>query len=767
MANTKVTTNVIANSAITVDHLHSSLDLSSKTLSATTQSASDNTTKVATTAYVTTAIDNLIDSAPGTMNTLNEIAAAINDDANFNTTVTNLIASKLPLAGGSLTGNLLMRNGGNIELGGYNSGNDKGLILSPQDGSGYWHVYNTAGGHLAFGASNTIGSSEKMRIAGSGNVGIGTISPDLNLHVDGTNGYPATSGTTPNGMVHLRSKTAGSSHGLYMGVSNVAPWGSWLQSADAGNLATEYPLLLNPNGGNVGIGNTSASTLLHITGSGDAIRVESTNTGTGGAQVDLLHFTTSPADNDIHAMINMGGYTSGTSSAYGSSIRSVWTDVSAKEAQLEFFTRDDADFTARMIIDKDGNVGIGGTPHASGRLLVTNGGTNQVVLKGASGTTNLNMGNFVGGGYISNNYYYSSGHQADDNSKDAFEVFIGDANYGINFHSAGSMGTRRRDFHITDTGKVGMGTNNPQAKLHITGQGGSTSPTLTLASDTSTTFNHSINALNPYLAANENNLLVVGKAGSTKDAGYIGYKWKAAGSNSNILTLGHWGHNNIVNIDGKGNTGFGIESPFHSKQKKSEITVTTAITSNAHSVNAGSNGGYDVSNDEGLVAWSGMKAITTGGHYNKPVLEMRIIGNMAANTWYPIATMSQLTNWCGDTNSNEYNGFSMYFRIYTYDTGVGGGEYLGSRMSERIWVNAYTCNSVQRQTLHVGAAWGHAPNNGQTAAGSGPYQLSIKHHYNTDSYYPAVQTLEFLTTAAKTGLNGSGNANITIYGHVG
>ena len=61
---------------------------------ATTQAASDNTTKIATTAYVTTALANLVDSAPGTLNTLNELAAALGDDANFSTTVTNSIATK-------------------------------------------------------------------------------------------------------------------------------------------------------------------------------------------------------------------------------------------------------------------------------------------------------------------------------------------------------------------------------------------------------------------------------------------------------------------------------------------------------------------------------------------------------------------------------------------------------------------------------------------------------------------------------------------------
>ena len=45
----------------------------------------------ATQSYVTTAISNVIDSAPSALDTLNELAAALNDDASFSTTVTNLI----------------------------------------------------------------------------------------------------------------------------------------------------------------------------------------------------------------------------------------------------------------------------------------------------------------------------------------------------------------------------------------------------------------------------------------------------------------------------------------------------------------------------------------------------------------------------------------------------------------------------------------------------------------------------------------------------
>jgi hypothetical protein len=63
---------------------------------------------LATTSYVDTAVANVIDSAPGALDTLNELAAAINDDASFSTTITNSIASKMPLAGGTFTGPITM-----------------------------------------------------------------------------------------------------------------------------------------------------------------------------------------------------------------------------------------------------------------------------------------------------------------------------------------------------------------------------------------------------------------------------------------------------------------------------------------------------------------------------------------------------------------------------------------------------------------------------------------------------------------------------------
>ena len=65
-------------------------------------------TDAATKGYVDTQVTNLIDAAPGALDTLNELAAALGDDANFSTTVTNSLATKLNLSGGTMTGAIAM-----------------------------------------------------------------------------------------------------------------------------------------------------------------------------------------------------------------------------------------------------------------------------------------------------------------------------------------------------------------------------------------------------------------------------------------------------------------------------------------------------------------------------------------------------------------------------------------------------------------------------------------------------------------------------------
>jgi hypothetical protein len=104
----------------------------------------------ATQTYVNTAISNLVDAAPTTLDTLNELAAALGDDPNFATTVATSIGTKLPLAGGTMTGQIITPS---VSTGVYDGAiqiREQGYVTNTQTAWGYspaitFHWGNIAG----------------------------------------------------------------------------------------------------------------------------------------------------------------------------------------------------------------------------------------------------------------------------------------------------------------------------------------------------------------------------------------------------------------------------------------------------------------------------------------------------------------------------------------------------------------------------------------------------------------------------------------------
>lgn len=127
--------------------------------------------QVATQSYVTTAVSNLVNAAPSTLDTLNELAAALGNDANFATTVTNSIATKLPLSGGTLTGALTgtsatfsgnMGVGGNTtEIAGFTS-----LTISNSSSGSFLDLNNNGVNNLRFLSLSSV----DQRIQAQGNL---------------------------------------------------------------------------------------------------------------------------------------------------------------------------------------------------------------------------------------------------------------------------------------------------------------------------------------------------------------------------------------------------------------------------------------------------------------------------------------------------------------------------------------------------------------------------------------------------------------------
>ena len=180
---------------------------------ATTQAASDNSTKIATTAYTTTAISNLVESSPSTLNTLNELAAALGDDANFSTTVTNSIATKLPLAGGTMSGAL--------NMGSQNITNANRLTLA--DGitdtgqAGSATVFNESGSTADFRIESDSNTHMFFLDAGQNSIGINQSQPSSTYALD-VGGQIRSSGNSPG--FNLREDDSSNQHwqiGSYSG----------------------------------------------------------------------------------------------------------------------------------------------------------------------------------------------------------------------------------------------------------------------------------------------------------------------------------------------------------------------------------------------------------------------------------------------------------------------------------------------------------------------------------------------------------------------
>ena len=230
-----------------------------------TQSQSDNSTNVATTAYVDLAISNLSDSAPAALNTLNEIAAALGDDANYASTTTAAIAGKLPLAGGALTGNVTLGTASNPTFTVNEAG--AGAVTIQGTGSG-GRVYSNSGNRLLLGAG---GQSSHLTIETTGKVGIGG-NPSFTFQVrspSSTTYNPYNFLTSPN--IAFSNATSGAGHynSLLFGTESNGEVGIGSVQNSA-NVAADFVVAIRSGGnrlermritsdGNVGIGTDAPS----------------------------------------------------------------------------------------------------------------------------------------------------------------------------------------------------------------------------------------------------------------------------------------------------------------------------------------------------------------------------------------------------------------------------------------------------------------------------------------------------------------------------
>jgi len=479
-----------------------------------TASGGTSTTALASTAFVQQELTTLIGGAPSTLNDLNELAAAINDDANYNSTLTTALATKLPLAGGEMSGTLNITQAStndtikltrgttshNNMIKFRSAGADKWILGQRNDSTEHFRLYS-------YGTSTDV-----LSILTDGKVGIGYNNPQNNIHVLGNSSIPnvgltlqthdtanaianinllsrladnvnktvelrayrgnliilgdtgygkvGIGTTTPDAQFEVRgdaykarftrSGSAGTNVEFYYGATQAG--GIQVQSTGLGisGAARENDLFIKSDG-KVGIGETSPLGKLHV---------KSSDSGaTADASADEL-----VVENNSNTGISILSGTSSTGSIYFGDSGTNWDGYIAythgSGATHRKFVIGTAAGGNSLSIDAIGHVGIAKqTPIAWGS------GYKSLQI-GARGYVGAHSGSDL---YVGQNAYHNSGWKYEASVAASLTQHSGGqiTHYVTPAGTAGNAITWNIGMHIKPTGEVGIGTTAPAVNLHI------------------------------------------------------------------------------------------------------------------------------------------------------------------------------------------------------------------------------------------------------------------------------------------------------------
>jgi hypothetical protein len=211
--------------------------------------------------------------------------------------------------------------------------------------NGIMQTYNRSG--AAYTAAKVYGLTFEVRtgaspaantffIDSSGNLGIGT-SPAAKLDVKKTSNDTISRTNAIGGLGDWDSLGAG----LLMQQTLSSPYGFALQAANAAN-SVQFPLLLNPSGGNVGIGTSSPTQLFHV-------------------QKNQAAYTWARVDNQSSSASAYSGWMLG---AFGNSWGMAIGSSAANSNALTWVLDAGGTNSEKMRLDSSGNLGLGVTPRA-------------------------------------------------------------------------------------------------------------------------------------------------------------------------------------------------------------------------------------------------------------------------------------------------------------------------------------------------------------------------------------------------------------------
>ena len=433
----------------------------------TTQSAGNNTTRVATTAFVTTAVANLVDSAPSALNTLNELAAALNDNASFFSTV-------LPLSGGTMTGALTIGANFTVDtdtlfVDASNNRVKMGDLATTSATNAPLHVAKANTDVQAiFGDNNSSIDDPSIRIIGRDSANSATRYMFAGLDADanyGFIGYNHGSGSFTNALNFDTSGNVGigtSSPSSPLVVESSGSIGGGSTNANSYFTITDgtYGLYHDPNeifsdiNGTFHIGANHANGGLKFHTGGTSARMDITssgNVGIGDTNPSAIRLSVvTPTANNIGLQVE----NSNTANSFGMVVKG---GNDANDYTADFRKRDN---TSIMRIRGDGNVGIGTTSPSV--ALEISDSTANAILRLTRNDTVITVGNQIGA-------LEFAGADADDagvSAKIIAEAESGAGQTALAMYT-GTPSALSERLRIDKDGNIGIGTVNPTQKLEI------------------------------------------------------------------------------------------------------------------------------------------------------------------------------------------------------------------------------------------------------------------------------------------------------------
>jgi len=418
----------------------------------------------------------ITDSAPVTLDTLNELAAALGDDPNFATTTATSLGLKAPLASPSFTGNATFA--GDVTIGNNASIKSIGSIRIDIDEDN-----NSTG--RAFLVRNDGGTNTLFKIQEDGNVGIGVTSPSTLISNSSVRNAAASGLSTSLKGLNIEVPAGSDSQGYVASFANTQSASANYNAGvliEVGSTDTTTRLLSVESGGtnrfevrgdgNVGIGTTSPSTPLQIDNTA-SVKL----TLSGGTTQNGMQFNGVSSDNFYLFAGNYAGYL-----GFG-----LWN---ATDSRMD------------MWVDGSGNLGLG-TTAPSGKLnveaagnhlhlrantatagkywnfditannqlfIINNGGTGMTIKDdgnvGIGTTSPSKLFSVIGVDGRNSTTYLAEIVNNDNTSDQGHGLLVGGGN-NANHHLFQVEANGSAVFAVKGDGNVGIGTTSPDETLHL------------------------------------------------------------------------------------------------------------------------------------------------------------------------------------------------------------------------------------------------------------------------------------------------------------